>query len=128
MNEPDAPLDEKGFRQMNLLIVIDEAHNYLQCRQPSLEKLIREAGSKGVGVILLSQSPDDFDQPKYNFAREMGLTIIFSCVVERPRMIEALLGGQIDPQKLSQLPPGVAITRIPGSPRPTEVRIWKKQA
>ena len=128
MNEPDAPLDEKGFRQMNLLIVIDEAHNYLQCRQPSLEKLIREAGSKGVGVILLSQSPDDFDQPKYNFAREMGLTIIFSCAVERPRMIEALLGGQIDPQKLSQLPPGVAITRIPGSPRPTEVRIWKKQA
>jgi hypothetical protein len=126
MNEDDAPLDDKGFRCTKLVIVIDEAHNYLQCRQPTLEKLIRESRSKGVSIILLSQSPDDFDQPKYNFAREMGLSIIFSCVVERPRMIEALLGGDIDPQKLSQLPPGIALTRIPGTPRPSEVRIWKK--
>jgi len=125
MNEPDSPLDGRGFRRMKLLIVIDEAHNYLECRQPTLEKLIRESSSKGVGIILLSQSPDDFDQPKYNFAREMGLTVVFSCVVERPRMLEALLGGDIDPQKLSQLPPGIALTRIPGSLRPTEVRIWK---
>jgi DNA sulfur modification protein DndE len=125
MNEPDSPLDERGFRRMKLLIVIDEAHNYLECRQPTLEKLIRESGSKGVGIVLLSQSPDDFDQPKYNFAREMGLTVVFSCVVERPRMLEALLGGDVDPQKLSQLPAGIALTRIPGSPRPAEVRIWK---
>jgi hypothetical protein len=125
MSEADAPLDDMGFRRTKLVIVIDEAHNYLQCRQPTLEKLIRESRSKGVSIILLSQSPDDFDQPRYNFAREMGLTIIFSCVVERPRMIEALLGGDMDPQKLSQLPPGIAITRIPGTPRPSEVRIWK---
>jgi DNA sulfur modification protein DndE len=125
MNEADAPLDDRGFRRAKLIIVIDEAHNYLQCRQSTLEKLVRESRSKGVSIILLSQSPDDFDQPKYNFAREMGLGIIFSCIVERPRMIEALLGGDIDPQKLSQLPPGIAVTRIPGTPRPTEVRIWK---
>lgn len=45
-------------------IAIDEAHNYLPCKQPALEKLVREAASKGVAIILMSQSPDDFDQPK----------------------------------------------------------------
>ncbi|MBI5745516.1 MAG: ATP-binding protein [Nitrospirae bacterium] len=81
---------------MRLIIAIDEAHNYLPCKQPTLEKLVREAASKGVSVILMSQSPDDFDQPKYNFAKEMGLTIVFACAVERPRMLEAVLGGNIE--------------------------------
>lgn len=83
------------------------------------------AGSDGRKTGWPSLASEDFGEPKYNFALEMGLTIIFSCVVERPRMIEALLGGDIDPQKLSQLAPGIAITRIPGSPHPCEVRVWK---
>jgi hypothetical protein len=28
--------------------------------------------------MLMSESPDDFDQPKYNFAKEMGLVLVFS--------------------------------------------------
>ena len=71
--------------------------------------------SKGVSIWLLSQSPDDFDQPKFNFTREMGLSIAFSCVLEKPKMLETLLGSKIDPRRLSQLPSGVALTRLPGS-------------
>ncbi len=125
MELPDAPLDNNGkHRQVRMIIVIDEAHHYLPCKQPTLEKIVREVRSKGVAVWLLSQSPDDFDQPRYNFAREMGLAIVFSCVLEKPKMLEALLGGKINPQRLSQLPTGVAITRLPGSDSTVEVQAW----
>jgi len=124
MAVPDAPLDQEDNRQQRLLIVIDEAHHYLPCRQATLQDMVREVRSKGVGVWLFSQSPDDFDQPQYNFAREMGLSIVFSCVLERPRMLEALLGGKIEPTRLSQLRSGVALCRVPGSTNIAEVRLW----
>lgn len=123
---PDSPLDEQGNRACRLIIVIDEAHHFLPCKQPTLEKLIREGRSKGVFVWLLSQSPDDFDQPQYNFAREVGLTIVFACVVENPRILEAVLGGEIQPTQLSQLATGVALTRVPGQAAPAAVQMWKQ--
>jgi hypothetical protein len=55
----------------------------------------------------------------------MGLSMVFSCVLEKPKMLEALLGGKINPQRLSQLPTGVALTRIPGSDGPIEVEAWR---
>ena len=122
---PDAPLDVNGNRQMRLIIVIDEAHHYLPCKQPTLEKMVREVRSKGVAIWLLSQSPDDFDQPRYNFAREMGLAVVFSCVLEKPKMLEAVLGGKVNPKRLSQLPAGVALTRVPGSDAPVEIQAWQ---
>lgn len=125
MSLPDAPLDDDGNRYLRLIIVIDEAHHYLPCKQPTLENIVREVRSKGVAVMLLSQSPDDFDQGRYNFAREMGLAIVFSCVLEKPTMLEAVLGGKINPRRLSQLAPGVALTRIPGTDEPLEVQAWK---
>lgn len=125
MSLPDAPLDAEGNRQLRLIIVIDEAHHYLPCKQPTLENIVREVRSKGVAVMLLSQSPDDFDQGRYNFAREMGLAIVFSCVLEKPKMLEAVIGGKINPRRLSQLAPSVALTRIPDMDEPLEVQTWK---
>jgi DNA sulfur modification protein DndE len=125
MSLPDAPLDKDGNRQLRLIIVIDEAHHYMPCRQPTLKDMVTEVRSKGVSIWLLSQSPDDFDQPKYNFVREMGLAIIFSCVLEKPKMLEALLGGKVEPKSLSQLPAGVALTRLPESDSPTRIRAWQ---
>jgi DNA sulfur modification protein DndE len=125
MSLPDAPLDNEANRQLRLIIVIDEAHHYLPCKQPTLENIIREVRSKGVAVMLLSQSPDDFDQGRYNFSHEMGLAIIFSCVLEKPKMLEAVIGGKINPLHLSQLPAGVALTRIPGTDDPVEIQAWE---
>lgn len=125
MKLPDSPLDKDGSRQLRLVIVIDEAHHYLPCRQPTLEKIIREVRSKGVSVWLLSQSPDDFDQRQYNFAREMGLAIVFSCYLEKPRMLEALLGGRIDPKRILHLGTGVALTRLPEHEHPLEIQAWE---
>jgi len=124
MRLPDAPLDKNGDRQIRLIILIDEAHHYLPCRQHTLENMVREVRSKGVAIWLLSQSPDDFDQKQYNFAREMGLSIIFSCLLERPKMLEALLGGKVDYRKLGQLDSGVALTRVQHSDAPIEIQAW----
>jgi len=125
MSFPDAPLDKEGNRLLRMVIVIDEAHHFLPCRQPTLQNMVREVRSKGVAIWLLSQSPDDFDQRQYNFAREMGLALIFSCVLEKPKMLEAILGGRIDPKRLSQLGPGVALTRVAESNAPVEVQTWQ---
>ena len=125
MSLPDAPLDKHGNRQLRLIILIDEAHHYLPCKQPTLQNIVREVRSKGVAVMLLSQSPDDFDQGRYNFAREMGLAIVFSCVLEKPKMLEAVLGGKINPRRLSHLAPGVALTRTGEAEEPFEVRAWR---
>jgi len=125
MSLPDAPLDNDGFRQLRLIIIIDEAHHYLPCKNLTLQNMVREVRSKGVGLWFLSQSPDDFDQPQYNFAREMGLSIVFSCVLEKPKMLEAVLGGKIDPKRLSRLAPGVALTRVSTSDAPSEIQTWR---
>jgi hypothetical protein len=86
--------------------------------------MVREVRAKGVAVWLLSQSPDDFDQPGYTFAREMGLGIVFSCVLEKPKMLEAVLGGKINRQRPAQLAAGIALTRLPGSGAPIEIQAW----
>lgn len=122
---PDAPLDSDGNRAMRLVIAIDEAHHYLPCRQPTLQKMIREVRSKGVGIWLFSQSPDDFDQRSYNFIREMGLNIVFSCMVDKAGMLDSALGAKIDPRRLSHLPAGVALVRPGGSETPLEVQAWR---
>jgi len=54
----------------------------------------------------------------------MGLAIVFSCVLEKPKMLEAVLGGKINPRRLSQLSSGVALTRIYGTDEPIEVQAW----
>ena len=125
MRLPDAPLDKDNNRQIRLIIVIDEAHHYLPCRQPTLTNMVREVRSKGVGIWLFSQSPDDFDQKEFNFAKEMGLSIIFSCMVEKPKMLEALLGGKVDSMRMGKLPAGIALTRVHGNEFPIEVRLWQ---
>lgn len=48
MGLPDAPLDKQNNRQLRLIIVIDEAHHYLPCKQQTLENMVREVRSKGV--------------------------------------------------------------------------------
>jgi len=125
MAADDAPLDADGNRLIRFIIVIDEAHHYLACRQPTLEKMIREVRSKGVGIWLLSQSPDDFEQPRYNFSREIGLAIVFSCVLERPKMLEAILGAKVSPQQLAQLPIGAALTRVAARRHPVQFLAWR---
>ncbi len=124
MNLDDSPLDSEGNRQLRFVIAIDEAHHFLPCKQATLEKMIREVRSKGVVVMLMSQSPDDFDQPSYNFAREMGLSFVFSCFIDHPKMLDSLLGSPVEVSRVLQLGPGLALTRTQTANGAVEIRAW----
>ena len=125
MARQNAPLDVNGFRQTRLIIALDEAQSYLECKNPTLAKFLSAGRSKGVVVMLLSQRPDDFDQPKINYTEQMGLKVVFRCDVNKPRAMEVMLGGDINPQQIASLQPGVAKVCLPGSNRPIDIQAWQ---
>ena len=58
--------------------MIDEAHQILGTKLPSLSRLIRMSRSKGGVVMLVSQSPDDFSGEDDEFLDNMGLVAAFA--------------------------------------------------
>ncbi|NLI79241.1 MAG: ATP-binding protein [Candidatus Riflebacteria bacterium] len=64
---PDAPIEAQDERRaLRCVVAIDEAHHYLRRKSPPLLTLVREGRSRGVAVMLASQSPEDFrGQPEY---------------------------------------------------------------
>ena len=122
MSLPDAPVDENGYRAFRAIIAIDEARRVLGYKHPSLSNLIRLARSKGVGIWLMSQSPDDFDQEEDNFLENIGLAISFRTNAVRPRTLRTILGADVD---LASLPSGVAVTRLPGRNSYIRVQAWE---
>lgn len=125
MARQNAPLDGNGFRQIRLIIVLDEAQSYLECKNPTLSKLLAAGRAKGAVVMLLSQRPDDFDQPRVNYTEQMGLKMVFRCDVSKPRAMEVMLGGNIEPQQMASLATGVAKVCLPGSNKPIDVQAWE---
>ena len=89
---PEAPVDPKTkARELRALLVIDEAHNYLPMNNHFLEKLIREMRSKGLAVVLLSQSPDDFAQRHFDYTELLEFVFVLKCVADRPHQIQKLI-------------------------------------
>lgn len=119
---PDSSLDHAGHREMRLVVGIDEARKVLGYGQPSLVSLVRESRSKGVSIFLISQSPDDYDQEEDNFLENVGLAMCFKTNASSSRALKSWLGQQVD---LGALPPGVAVTRLPGQSGVTRIRAWE---
>ncbi len=72
--------------------MIDEAHNYLNQRNIFLQRIIREGRSKGVVVFFASQSPNDYQQPFFNFQELLEFAFIFQCDGVTSRSIQDILG------------------------------------
>lgn len=53
-------------RQPRMFVVIDEAHRLKYARKASAGQLLKEARSKGVGLLLATQDPVDFTDVVYN--------------------------------------------------------------
>jgi len=64
-----------------MVIVIDETHHFLKSKKrvKILEDMIREIRSKGASVILLSQSPDDYEQADFNFLELLEFDFVLGC-------------------------------------------------
>jgi hypothetical protein len=74
----DADTSPDGARGLRILCMIDEAHQILETKLPSLSRLIRMSRSKGGAVMLVSQSPDDFSGEDDEFLDNMGLVASFA--------------------------------------------------
>ena len=88
---PDAGRSADGARGLRILCMVDEAHQILGSKLPSLSNLIRMSRSKGGAIMLISQSPDDFSSEDDEFLSEMGLVAAFSTNAP-PRNAARVLG------------------------------------
>jgi DNA sulfur modification protein DndE len=92
---PDSRVDENSrAREMRTVIVIDEAHHFLKSKKrvKILEDLIREIRSKGASVILLSQSPDDYDHADFNFLELLEFVFVLGCNPSSYKFLQQVFG------------------------------------
>ena len=116
MQMPDSQVDpETKAREMRTVVVIDEAHHFLKNKKrvQVLENMIREIRSKGASVMLLSQSPDDYEHTDFNFLELLEFIYILGCNVSSSKFLEQSFGIPADRAKklmqdISQLKQGEA--------------------
>ncbi|MCC6723773.1 MAG: DUF87 domain-containing protein [Saprospiraceae bacterium] len=123
-----APVNpDSKARQLRIVIVIDEAHYFLENskRAKILEKMIREVRSTGGAVVLASQSPDDYDQ-SFNFLELIEFPIVLKSTPNSHKFLEQKFS--ISPNKakdmlheLGKLQRGEAYVMSNGEPRLIEL-------
>jgi DNA sulfur modification protein DndE len=79
---------------LRYVIVIDEAHIYLNNKntRPILEQLLRVIRSKGVVVIMLSQGPEDYQKPDFDFSSQVKIPICLYIKNKNEKAIEKFVG------------------------------------
>jgi hypothetical protein len=112
-------------RQPRMFVVIDEAHRLKYEREASAGQLLKEARSKGVGLLLATQDPVDFTDVVYN-----NIGGILSLCLPDPtyaKKVAEHLGGKVNWQdvknnlsskfsafvKFSSRPDAIALKIIP---------------
>ncbi len=116
----DAPIVD-GYQTIRHVCLLDEAHVILRTRLPALANLVRMSRSKGGVLMLVSQSPDDFEGQDEEFLDNMGLTVAF-VTQARPGPVRHIFGGG---RSLTALPPGEALCRIRAEARTRRIVAWK---
>lgn len=117
----DAPVDDRGNRALRIVCVIDEAHRILGVKLPGLSGLIRLSRSKGGVVMLISQSPDDFEGVEDDFLNEMGLIVAFRTNADA-RQVRRILGPSAN---LATLERGHAWAKTSGETGARRVLAWR---
>nr|VFK30085.1 MAG: DNA sulfur modification protein DndE [Candidatus Kentron sp. MB]VFK75049.1 MAG: DNA sulfur modification protein DndE [Candidatus Kentron sp. MB] len=116
MSLPDSGIDSAGNRSLRHLLIVDEAREILSYRHGALSSLIRKSASKGGVVMLLSQSPDDFEQEDDDFLEQMGTIGVFASSSKKVKNLFAAFSRSLKVNDVSDkaLPAGVAYVKIPG--------------
>ncbi len=114
---PDSPVEDDR-RTIRTILVIDEAHNYLNQRNLFLQRIIREGRSKGIVVFFASQSPNDYQQRFFNFQELLEFTYLFQCDGVSASALQDILGCSSKTAKdlqveVARLEPGQVISRSP---------------
>ncbi len=119
---PDSPMPDGKHRVLRNLCVIDEAHRILGSKLPALGSLIRMSRSKGGAVMLISQSPDDFQGEDDDFLSEMGMIGAFGTNAKTGSVTRVFGKGV----SLAKLPTGQCVAKIRGEEMPRRVIAWEK--
>lgn len=114
----DMGTNSEGARGLRILCMIDEAHQILGTKLPSLSNLIRMSRSKGGAVMLISQSPDDFSGEDSEFLDNMGLVAAFATNA-KPGATKRILGSGA---KLTGLENGQCFARVDKTTK--KVKVW----
>jgi hypothetical protein len=117
---PDSAVVD-GRRSLRHVCMLDEAHVILETRLPALSNLIRMSRSKGGVLMLVSQSPDDFEGAEDGFLDNMGLTVAFNTQA-KPGPTKTIFGTG---SSLADLGVGEALCRIRTEARTRRVFAWK---
>ena len=117
---PDAPTDSDGNRQMTALLVVDEAHKILGFQHPALSDIIRLSRSKGGGVILISQSPNDYVREDTNFVENIGLVASYQTNATQASIKKVFAMNF----PVATLGKGICAIRISGE-SPQKVKVWE---
>jgi DNA sulfur modification protein DndE len=116
----DSERSPDGSRGLRVLCMVDEAHQILGAKLPSLANLIRMSRSKGGAIMLISQSPDDFSGEDDEFLSEMGLVAAFATNAP-PKNATRILGKGAN---LSALQTGQCYVKKRGDQAAKRIRAW----
>lgn len=117
----ESPLKDEKYRTLRLVLGIDEARNLLSYRHPALSENIRLHRSKGLSVILASQSPDDYDGKTDDFLSNISLPICLRTNARSTKTLRNMLNGDV---QLSNLRTECAYTtQVSESNTPVMIRL-----
>jgi DNA sulfur modification protein DndE len=119
-SQQDAPMVE-GRRALRHVCMLDEAHVIIASKLPALDNLIRMSRSKGGVIMLVSQSPDDFENADAGFLDNMGLTLALNTQA-KPGPTRSIFGVGIS---LADLPVGEGLCRIRTEAKTRRLVVWK---
>lgn len=117
----DTEVDADGARALRALCMVDEAHQILKGKLPSLSNLIRMSRSKGGAIMLISQSPDDFSGEDDEFLSEMGLVAAFGTNAS-PKNVKRIFGGNAN---LASLRNFQCFVKLRGDQTSKKVQAWQ---
>jgi DNA helicase HerA-like ATPase len=108
-----AAIESAGPAPLRCFVVLDEAHRLISGSGTAVDKLLREGRKFGVGAILASQQPEDFDEVAFS---NTATKLIFQ-ISDRQGVVSKRLGRKLKALKQSQamadsittLPRGIAL-------------------
>ncbi|MBN2095278.1 MAG: DUF853 family protein [Candidatus Aenigmarchaeota archaeon] len=110
-------------KQMKLYVVVDEAHRLMYEGSP-LDRFLRESRKYGVGVILASQRPTDFNE---TVLANAGVLLSFQCTLEKDAVFVGKQLG-LDSKKVRNLiEPGIGYVKFSRSDKAERVHITRLQ-
>jgi ABC-type sugar transport system ATPase subunit len=120
--QPDEPKAE-GLQRFRLVLVIDEAKRIMEAApKEMMEALILECRSKGLGTLLISQSPDHLDGLSDDLVRSLEVAVCFEADVEA-RSLQRMF-NRARPETVRQLQKGQCLARTPNSKTPKVIQAW----